>query len=191
MQILYTGAANFNQPQLVGYLSLGGLISSSEVQNDELNAIFGSISEYGKHQRKPEYRVLAIYNDGAETLTNLKMWIDTLLSEESDVIDSPYSVLKIGYGLVTADDCGDLSVEKLPTPNSKPYTVTLIEAEGVDNAITLPDLESEMYLGIFLSRTILPAATEELTDEQYCDVSEGELSLATEDTFELNFSFDP
>lgn len=192
MILFYTGANSFSQAQNVGYLSLGGYISSSEVDNEVLNAIFGSISEYGKHlKNKSEYRIIALYNDGDVALTNLRAWTESILTDESDVLDTPFAVLKLAQLVVTPDDCANLMVgTKLPSQYNKPMSVTMVEATE-DDPLVLNDIEPGQYLGLVISRTLLNVSREDLTDEEYLAIVDNELGLAQIEQFNLHFSFDP
>lgn len=190
MKLFYTNASVAEGPQIQGFNSIGGLLSSSEVENDTLNSLFGSISEYGKQQRKPEYRIIVIENDENFTYTGLKVWLEQLLLDESDILDTPFASFQVGFTEVQTDDCGNLFVQRLPTTFSKPYSVTMETVDGEDNAMSLPDIEQNMFLGIVISRTILPEASEALSDDEYLAILEGNLSLAQSETFDLKFSWD-
>lgn len=191
MKIFYTGAAKFGAEQPQGFQSLGGYIGASEAENDTLNTLFGGISEYGKTlKNKPEYRGLVIFNDGDVTLTGLKVWFERQEDENSDVLDEPWTNMQIGLAEVSANDCGDLSIAKSVTSNSKPMGVTFVTADEEGSALSLPDLEAGLYVGIFISRSLTTAPTTELTEEQYLAILDNELSLAEIEGFDLKISYD-
>lgn len=194
MQIFLTGATNFQDLSLIGK-SLGGYISFTQPENDNMNAIFAGISEYGKSLAgKAVYRVFAIYNDGDTTYTNMKLWLDRIESGESDVLDITLTDFQVGILTVKSDDCGGLLVaEKLATQYSKPMSTQMQSVDGVDNAIDLEDIEPGLYRGIVISRTISKDAVDcdQISDQQLQDIYiDRVLSLATEEKVELHISYD-
>lgn len=194
MQIFLTGATKFGDSSLITK-SLGGYISSSEPENDNLNAVFAGISEYGKSLAgKAVYRVFAIKNESdTVTYTNVKLWIDTITNDESDVLDIQLATFQVGIQDVQTDSCGDLLLPKLATQYSKPFSTTMVSVDGVDNAIDLDDLEPGLYRGIVISRTINKDAIDcdQISDDQLQSIYiDNILSLATEEKVELHISYD-
>lgn len=190
MILYYTGASVFNGPSTANK-SIGGYVSSSLVPNEALNEIFGSISEYGKTITKPQYVILVIFNDSEATYTNVKAWLEREELEESDVLDDPYARMKLAEMTIETDDCGDLKTsETLPSNYSKPFTVTMVLAEGEENAIDIADIEPGMYRAIVISREILPAAMTPLTNDQYLAIMDQELSLSQVENFDLKISYE-
>jgi len=194
MILYYTGAATFQAQQKFAYKSLGGYISSTPVPNDYLNAIFDSVSEFGKQNKKPTYLIIALYNNSNADRTNVRAWFDQIFSDESDVIDQQFCIFKIAGLPVIADSCGDLvTEEKLPTIGSKPFSVTLVEADTEVNAIFLPDLPAGQYYALVISREIRSEVSEcdNLSDEQFQSIYiDHTLSLATKENIELHIAYD-
>lgn len=195
MQLLLTGATTFLAAQLDPSKSLGGYISSSEVQSGTLSNIFDTISTYTKQiSNKKETRAIVIKNDSLKTYDNLKVWTvypyvdDEDNSDSSVVIDTNITTIKLGYQAVTADACGDLSAQKLSTVYAIPYSVTLVEAERFENALSLPDIESGDYLALFIQRTINTVTP--YTDDDLLEITEGKLIPSTIEDISLNFSWD-
>lgn len=195
MKILFTNSVQFNTPQPFAYKSLGNYVSSSEVPNDLLNALFDSISEYSKSLAdKSVYRIIALCNDGETTMSNFKMWLETIENQDSDVLDIQLATYQIGFQEAIADSCGDIVIPtRLPSEYSKPMQITMYDAEGEGNAVSLPNLENGMFIGIALSRTISKSAVDcdQISDSElqsiYIDKT---ISLATKEGVELHFSFD-
>lgn len=191
MILYFTGSDTFNGVSIPSK-SLGGYVSSTLVPNESLNGIFGAISEYGKTITKAQYIILVILNDSEATYTNVRVWMDRTDFGDSDTLDAPYARMKIAEMEVEADDCADLvTTERLPGSYSKPFTVTMVEAEGEENALDFADIEAGMYRALVISREILSAAMEPLTTEQYEAIMDSELSQVQVENFDLKISFDP
>ena len=193
MKLFYTGATKFLDAQPLPYKSLGGNISSSQIPNHLEGNLFDSISKYTIWNTKGmEYRAIGILNDGAATLTGLKVWVVWNSSEDSDSnnIDSQYAEIGLGYQSPIADSCGDISIELLPTAQSRPYNTTLVETYTSQGAaLTLPDIEPGMYLGLFISRRLLPVTKQPLSQDAMESIASGELELAPLENFDLYFSW--
>src|SRR6185503_17665688 len=141
----YTGSKTYLGVQKDGSQSLGGLISGTEIPNAMLSNLFGPLSRYTIQQGKAEIRAIVIKNTGATLLAGLKAYFTYPNDDESPSTDTNECEFLIGYGAVSANDCGDLSVETLSSIYSLPYTVTLQSAVGVGEAIDLPDLDVDSY----------------------------------------------
>ena len=68
LRILYTGALSDGEPQTDGRRSLGGFISSTDVESDRLGAVFGSISRDPTVGNKNNYYCFAIHNTSDSSL---------------------------------------------------------------------------------------------------------------------------
>jgi hypothetical protein len=121
------------------------------------------------------------------------MWVEWNSSEDSDsdATDIQLAAIGLGYQSPGDDGCGNPIVERLPNIGSKPFNVNLSEAaisEGT--AISLPDLEADMYIGIFLSRRILPVAKQSLDNDTLIGIKDGTVTLETNENFVLVFDWD-
>ncbi len=188
MKLYYTGAKKFSQPQLDPSLSLGGLISSSEIPNGLLSNLFGPLSRYTVQNNKSEIRAFVIYNDDVAALTGLKAYFTYPQSDTSPATDTNDCEFDIGFATVSSNNCGDLSIEKVSNIYATPYTVTLSSgAEGLANALDLPDIASGTYLGIFLRRKLLASAIAVKSDADLLAIMNETLILPTEEDIQLTF----
>lgn len=188
LKLYYTGASTFEGTQLDKDKSLGGLISSSEISNSLIGNLFGDISPYAVQLNKKEIRVFVIKNTALVTKSGLKVWISYPDNDDSESIQDD-SLYEIGYGEVTANDCGDLTVEALTSIYATPYTVTFQSAVGQASALSLPDLTAGSYLGIFIRRILNPDLQQPLSDDDLLEILEGTIVQETQEDINLTFAW--
>lgn len=190
MKILYTGAKTFEGTQLLSEQSLGGFISSSEVPNDFLNNCFDTISQYTLKQNKSELRAFALHNELSVTITNVKAYINYPDSADSTVGDSNQTFFRLAHTSAKADSCGDLYIETVQS-YGKPYNVTLVECDGVDHQITLPDIPANGYLILYVQRSLDPITQTPLTNDELVDILDGVVVLDKQESAELKIDYLP
>jgi len=191
MKLLYTGASKFEQSQTDPVKSLGGLISSTEIQDETLGSIWGSISKYTiwNLSGKSEYCCIAIKNDGGTTLTGFKAFFDP--TDDSDSLSDLIAEFEIGYEVPVVDpDCGDLSVSQTTSPYAKPYNIVFVSAELEENALDLPDLEAGDYLTVWVKRTVKSIAKDPLSSDDYLAILNDELVLDVIEQINLKLIWD-
>lgn len=171
-QFLYTGSTT---TQTDSSKSLGGFISTSPIGNAMLGNIFGDISQLTRSTNKLECRVIAIKNIGDAAATNITLQINYPRSDDAsdsdnqvDYVNILSGFIKIGYIVPTADQCGDLYSEALPTPYSIPFGATLVDASIVP--LSLPDIAVNGYVCIYLQRTLNPIFLEPLSTKELVDI---------------------
>lgn len=189
MELLYTNSVKFNQPQEDASKSLGGMISSSEVQDQLIGNIFGDITKYGIYNNlnKGEYRCVAIKNDGNTTLTGLKVFFSYPDESQSDANTDLFATFQLGFEQPQVDSCGDLFLSKITSFYAKPSGIVFQSIDGQANELSLPDLAAGQYLGIWIKRSINKLAQQQLTDQQYLDIMNGILILPQLEEINLNF----
>lgn len=192
MKIFYTGAFKFNQPQLDPSKSLGGLISSTEVPNGEIGALWSAITKYTIYNivNKGDYRAIVIQNDDTVTLTGLKAYFSYPDENDSWSNTDLFAAFQIGSEDVQSDNCGDLSIQSIASPFAVPRNVQFYMADGGVNEFNLPDLAPNQYIGIWLKRTITSFASQPLTSDQYIAIMNQTLQLPTLEQIDLNFIWD-
>lgn len=191
MKLLYTGAKSFEAEQRLPEQSLGNYISSTEVPNMTLNALFDTISQYTIKLNKSEMRVLSLFSDEVAPATSVKMWIDYPNSADSSPGDSNIAFFKLGFAVALSDSCGDLYVSSIQSPYGAPYGVTLAEADGEDNAISLPDIPVGGYLIIYIQRILDPIVQIAPTSEELLDILNEVTVLDKQEEAELKFTWLP
>lgn len=173
--IYYTGAIQHLAIQTDPSKSLGGYISSSQVPNDVLSNIFGTLDYTTIINKLKDTRVLAFLNTTGSIIDNFSVY----------TITPQGSFAKLKVGLVNNEidaKCNIPYFEQLPTTNSTPLYVTLNDAEGAANAIQISNIQPGEYVGIFLQREVIVENNSELNpdgtvkikscDDFYSDLSQ-------------------
>lgn len=145
MKLLYTGADKFLAAQPNSLESLGGFISSSQVENGAIDTIFSPISQNAMQAGSSEIRVLAILNDSGADKT-ISIHYNNLSAE-------PVSYLKMALVSPASDNCGNKSLEKLASPSSIPVAGNFVDNRSDLNKLTF-DLTNGSYMGLFIQRIV-------------------------------------
>lgn len=183
-----TGAPKYLADQFDSSKSLGGYISGTPIPNATLHNVFGDISQMTRaNARKNEWRAIAIKNTGVTTKTIVQAYFTLPV----DVNNNPTNVcdFKIGFVSPSADSCGDLQSELLPSMYSTPYTITVVSANGVGNALQLPDVDPGEYLVLYIERNLQDSFRDALTTQQYVDIMNGDLALIKQEDIQLTLSW--
>ena len=80
IKLLFTGATTDKAVQQNAINSIGGHISSSVIANDQIDALFGSISQNSLNQGNDEYRCIAFINDSDQS-KNIVLYYNNLSVE--------------------------------------------------------------------------------------------------------------
>ena len=157
MRLFFTGALSFLGPQANPRLSLGGLISSSPVPNDSLNAIFGTISDYEASRGSKQTIGLVLRNESGSEITSGNIWYEN--NSVSPISNIRMSVVEIG-----TDPCGDLFIEQLQSTQASPTSASFSDNRGEVNAISIPTIPINGYVGVWIERTINTFAVKQSMD---------------------------
>ncbi len=149
MRLFFTGASSFLASQPSPRLSLGGFISNSPVPNDVLNGIFGSISDRQGNNGLKETFGFALRNETGGTITTGTLWYVNNST-------SPISNLRMAVVAVGTDSCGDIFIEQIQSSLASPLNAVFTDNNGQANAISLPSIDDNAYLGIWIERSINP-----------------------------------
>ncbi len=187
--LLYTGGSKFNSSQLDSTKSLGGYISNTAIPNATLRNVFGDISSLTKATNRPEFRAIAIKSTAAPTKTLVKAYI-TNPQSGSPLADSNVCDYQLGWASPAADACGDLSTELLSTIYATPFTVTNFQAAvGVGQALSLPNMDLNQYVVLYMKRILKASFLNALTTQQYVDIMNGTLVLDKQEDISLTLSW--
>lgn len=148
MKFYYTGATTYNTPQTNAALSLGGFLSSSEIQNDVFSNIFSALSILSKSNLKRDSILIALKNTYNETIQDVTFDFNTpdwtkLLSEFS-----------IAFVASKTDDCGNIVFDKITNSEALPF-VTLDILSATNNSFNIGDFAIGKVIGIWLVRKVL------------------------------------
>lgn len=183
LNILYTGADAALAGQGESNKSLGGYISNTPIPNNFIGNLFPTISQLSQQEAREEVRVIAVQNNSGAAFTSFEIYID-LGDEETNEAE-----WEIGMQAAYLDDCGDLIVETIPNPYASPINVTMQDAVGYNNKLTLPNLEDQAYVGIFIQRKIPKVVIDEEADEALADAYDEGTATITEESISLVLSY--
>lgn len=161
MKLFYTGAKLNGEVQYDPELSLGGFISSTEIENDVAGNLFSDITEMAKSSPNAEHKLIALKNDTGGDLTNVTLHFEYPAE--------PAAKLLIG-AIVPTLVSGAYVFNSIQSSKSKPNGITFYEADGILNAVNLGNLADGEYLGLWLRRELL--------------ISEAECAVLAGDTYE-------
>ncbi len=189
MKLFLSGAKTFegaSEPSK----SLGGYPSSTEVQNGQIGNLFPNISLYTIQLNRAEVRAIVLHNEEEATLAGLKVWLVYPYDENSE--DDNIAEFELGYAVLESDGCGGLRFpSSVTSPNALPYNVTFhANAVGEENALDLPDLESDLYLGLWLKRVLKDETQTPATDEELEAILDGDVVPETLEDITLQFVWD-
>lgn len=142
MKILYTGASKQDAVQSSPDLSLGGMVSGSQIPNDSMSNIFSAASILSIQNKRREVKMIAFKNDDGDTDFDLSF----TFAKEID------SICKYKVAFVSPTISGDCSVfEQIINSAALPIYATFIEV--VDGSIVnIESLAANAYLGVWLMR---------------------------------------
>lgn len=157
MKLYYTGVLKEGEPQANPVLSLGGYVSSSPLPNGSINNLFGGISQYGKEKQLRQVRAIVLRNETGATATPT-VWYENISSE-------PITNYRFGFVMLAQDECG-WYMERIGSGDALPINATLINPNTEVNAVALPPMANNAYIGIWVERTYNRKA---IADSQSCE----------------------
>lgn len=145
MRLYYTGATSFEATQSNPLLSLGGYISSSQVESFADGSVFSSIGQTELQQGSEEIRLLVLKNETA---------VDQTVSLYYE--NQPNSLVYYRMSLVApaVDDCARYFFEKVDSIRGIPTVGDFTDNRDQDNALTFP-IVAGRYMGIWIQRIVL------------------------------------
>lgn len=158
MRLFYTGASKTGAAQNEPSKSIGGYVSSSMVPSGLNNSLFSDTSQTQMKDGKPEYVLVSLKNTTGADKTDTKIYYE----------QTNQSLYTIQMGLIepALDKCGDPVYEKTTNNNAAPLGVTFTDNILLGGAINIPSLLIDAHMGVWIKRTINPAAYDTFTS---CD----------------------
>lgn len=188
MFLYYTIVSAENNIQQKPQLSLGGFKAINKVDSNKLNNLFSDISQLTvANYSQNLYIALILRNELSADCENIKIFFT--------YPENCYSKLRIAAVNLVEDKDGFLQMEHVETPNSKPLFAEFFEADGVDNAVNIGDLEPGESVGIWIERELLI----DFINEDQSKVYEPDTNIPTrykerelekEDNIQINISWD-
>lgn len=146
--LFYTGAVQNGAIQEDPSKSLGGWISSSQIQNNVFDNLFGKI-DYNqvKNDLKP-IRVIAFHNSSTTPIAKLRVWVE----HES----TSFATYKIGLVLNSIDPTCNLPYfEQIRNQFGEPFYCELKDVENEVNSVFIDNVPAGQYVGIFVQRNLI------------------------------------
>jgi hypothetical protein len=141
MRLYYTGAPEHQATQGSTISSLGGYISNTPVASGSVGSLFPDISQSEIYNKGRRVILVALKNSTGATVTDTKVYY----TQENE------SLYTIQMGLITpAESCGEPVFEIVTKDSSLPIGVAFTTNKGIDNAINIPSLSSDKYVGIWI-----------------------------------------
>lgn len=189
VELYYTGATQFLADQTDPSLSLGGFISCTLVANDIVGNLFGSLSKSLISLNKFQTRVIAIRNNTGSDISGLNAYFNLPIDSEGN--PENLAQYEIGYQQPQVDvECGDLKVENLSSQFALPFMNTFFQAaNGVTQAISLPNLSNNAYLGIYVRRKPTETTVAGFDTDALQDIFDGDVVLNKEEQISLVFDW--
>jgi len=143
MKLFYTAISKPGVQQNRPTLSLGGFKSASQVSNDALGALFGSISQRTIKQNLSEYIGLICENTMDYPVTNIEIWMPK--------IPGNFAVFQLAVVELNTNK----EMESIPTVHSKPihadfYDTDIGDPISLGDAIMMPGDQ----FGIWVKRSL-------------------------------------
>lgn len=157
MQLFYSGALSNLGSQTDPLKSLGGMISISPIPNGLVNAVFPAISRSNVKNNDTETRLIVLQNTTGSPVTNILIY----------TARGTYSTLKIAAVAPAYNTkCSRFQFEAIVNGQALPYQATLASCEGQVNAIVVPSLDADEYIGIWIERVLDMSTFNELDGKQ-------------------------
>lgn len=157
MRLFYTGAEKEGETQESAPVSLGSYVSGSPLPNGAINALFGGISQYSKEKSIRQVRAIVLKNETG-SIQNPTVWYDNVSNE-------PITNYRFAFVTLAQDSCG-WYMEKIDQGDSLPINATFIDPKTSANAVALPAMAVDGYMGIWIERTYNPKA---VADSMTCE----------------------
>jgi hypothetical protein len=145
MKLYYSGATEGGQAQTSPNLSLGGFVSGTPLPNGSINNLFGGISQYSKEKAIKQVRAIVLKNETGATVNTPTVWYDNLSV-------SPITNYRFAFVLLAQNSCGWF-MEIIGQGDALPINATFIDPRTQVNAVTLPAIPDQGYIGIWIERT--------------------------------------
>ena len=159
MKLYYTTIKGQDQIQNEPYLSLGGYKSASLVSNNTLGNMFDAITSLTiANSKEREYIGLILKNETDTRVENLWLWFE--------FPEKCYSKFRVAAVNLSSDENDVPVMEHIPTRNSQPSFAEFHEADGIENAVLLGNLDVGAMIGLWFERQLLKGLADIVTDEK-------------------------
>jgi hypothetical protein len=149
IQFFYTGASKTISTQTLPSKSIGGIVSTSQVPNNRISSIFGSLPRSPELGYESEFIGLAMKNVSGSDITNLQIWIESPAATAFEI-----AVVSV----VEDSNCpGVFYIEEVPDRYSQPMTGNFVDYNATSKG-TIASFTNGSYLGVWIKRISSGAA---------------------------------
>tara|TARA_R110000744_G_scaffold114523_2_gene214233 strand:- start:12421 stop:12978 length:558 start_codon:yes stop_codon:yes gene_type:complete len=146
INFFYTGATKDNLVQSSSSYSLGGVVATSQVPNNRLDNIFGSVARSPELGLEDEFVAIVMKNVSGADILNLTVYIDTPAASTSDFEIAIVSVAE------NASCPGIFYIEQIPDRYSQPMVGAFVNYTSVSKG-SIGAFAADAQLGIWVKRT--------------------------------------
>jgi len=146
-----TGGASNTDPNA----SLGGVMSSTELQDGVLNNLYDNVSPEEASSGITDYRALDVYNAGDATSTSVSIFLSSETPSSDTSID-------LGYDSANSPHASDASLPTIadettePTDGTNPISFSHYTSS---TKLSLPDIPAGQAVRIWVKRIVTAGAT--------------------------------
>lgn len=157
IKFFLSGGASNDDPDA----ALGGVISTTEVVDDNLNNLFDDVTGAEHAAGDTNYRCIYVKNNSASIAYNVKLYIDTNTPAADDTIN-------IGKDLNGLNATADTIANEDTAPDP---AVTFSTADGYANAIDLGDIPAGQVYAFWVKRIVSAGSTAQANNSAILKVS--------------------
>lgn len=140
IKVYLSGGADNTNPNL----SLGGVISTTELVDNTLHNLFAKVSAAEALAGSVKYRGVYVKNEHAS------LTYEDILAYISAQTTSPDTSAKISV----ADEGKNVSMQVIGDEDTAPIGEVFSTADGVGNGLSMGSLDAGDYIGIWIERTV-------------------------------------
>ena len=135
--------------------SLGGVMSSTELQDGQLNNLYDNVSPEEASSGMTDYRALDVYNAGDATSTSVSLFLSSETPSGDTSID-------LGYDSANSPHASDASLPTIADETTEPTDGTnpiSFDHYTSANKLSLPDIPAGEAVRIWVKRIVNAGAT--------------------------------
>ncbi len=150
MRFYLTGAPTPGAHQPLPDRSFGGYIAATPFENATEGNLWGATGRQALLKRVARHRLLALRNETAATVIDLRIWLRPFLDSTSVAVPDPYFDWSLALVLPATDSTGQPYFETIARDVARPSYATFTPDPEEADALTLPELGIGSTVGIWL-----------------------------------------
>lgn len=179
LKLYYSGPRQYLGTQSKPNQSLGGFPSVTPVPNSQQGSLFSAITSYTKQNEIIEVIGLILKNEDDHDVEDLQFYFD--------LPENPIASFEIAAVALQLNSKNQYYMEELSNPQSLPYYSEFHQANGLENAVSLGNLQAGQMLGLWIKRTVSFSIK---TDDELWDDYLNNVTLVNKEDIGLRFIYD-